>query len=169
LCQRVPVAPRLPAAQKVGRDQRIVGDRARGLAWATIAERHGLSERQCQNIIAEHLAAQRHVTNDDVARYVDELLLQLDRAVEEFALLAERTGNDPVRLGALKAKAGLLVQRLAILRLCGRIPADPYQLQWAVDAQRVRDVLLSVFGRYEVPDAALHEVRAAFTVRADAA
>jgi hypothetical protein len=38
------VAPQLPAAKQVRRDERIIADRARGLRWATIAERHGLSE-----------------------------------------------------------------------------------------------------------------------------
>ena len=109
------------------------------------------------------------MTSEDTAAYVDELILQLDAAVEQFALLAEQTKNEPIRLGALKAKAALLTQRLTILRLCGRIPANPYQLQWAVDAPRVRDVLLTVFRTYDVPDAALHEIKAAFTVRADAA
>ena len=148
------------------RDQRIVGDRARGLTWATIAQRHGLSERQCQNVVAEHLAAQRHVTTEDEAGYVDELLLQLDRAVEEFALLAEETRNHPVRLGALKAKSGLLVRRLTILRLCGLIPPSAYQLQWAVEGPSILDELLSVLCKYEVPDEALREISAALTPQA---
>ena len=46
---------RVTAQQKVERDALIVGDRARGLTWATIEARHGVTERQCRTIWAERL------------------------------------------------------------------------------------------------------------------
>ena len=46
---------RLSAHEKVARDDRIVADRARGLTWATIGARHGVTERQCRTIWAERL------------------------------------------------------------------------------------------------------------------
>jgi hypothetical protein len=50
------MAGRQDAASKVARDGRVVADRARGLVWATVAARHGLSERQCISIWKQKLA-----------------------------------------------------------------------------------------------------------------
>jgi hypothetical protein len=43
----------LTAQRKVERDAAVVRDRARGLTWATIAERHGLCERECLSMCRE--------------------------------------------------------------------------------------------------------------------
>lgn len=115
------MASGLSAVEKVERDERVVCDRVRGLTWATIAAAHGLSVRQCQNIVAARLDARRTGAVDDNTRIkLDELLMQLEASVEELALLAEKTGNDAVRLGATKAKVALLTQRSRVASLSNR-------------------------------------------------
>lgn len=160
---------RLPAAEKVRRDAQIVRDRARGLTWATIAERHGVSVRQCQAILSGHLAAQRGCTHADAAELVDELLMQFDATLEEFALLAEETRNDAVRVAALKSKAALLTQRLTVLRICGLLPASGYQLRYEIDARRVQTTLMSALVRHDLSNEVVDDLLGALEGRQNGA
>lgn len=82
---------RLTAQQKVERDARIVADRAAGLTWPTIARRHDLSERQCQEILRAHRAARPRFEARDPVDAVTEVVEQLDSVIEKFALVAEQT------------------------------------------------------------------------------
>jgi hypothetical protein len=78
------------AQQKVERDARIVADRAAGLTWPTIARRHDLSERQCQEILRAHRASRPLFEARDPVEAVSEVVEQLDSIVEKFALVAGR-------------------------------------------------------------------------------
>ena len=83
---------RATAQQKVERDARIVADRARGLTWATIEARHGVTERQCRTIWAERL---RKVSAEpvDVREALTEAITQFDAAIEDVSILAEIDGE----------------------------------------------------------------------------
>jgi hypothetical protein len=144
------------AAQKVKRDARVVADRARGLRWATIAERHGLSETMCRKIWHEQRSAEdfRSLRPSEV---VDEVVAQLEAVVEELALVAQTTNNDAVRLGAIKARTATLIQRVELLQWLGRVPVAP-RLRWEIGMEATANVVLAIFDRYRVPDAAAHEL-----------
>jgi hypothetical protein len=49
--------PRMNAREKTNRDNQIVAARMRGQSWTTIAANYGLSERQCQNVLADYRAS----------------------------------------------------------------------------------------------------------------
>jgi len=121
LRQRVPVAPRLQAAEKARRDERIVADRARGLRWSTIAQKHNLSERQAREVWRERLSAE-HLESLDGRDAIAEALLQIEAAIEDLALLAQTTNNDPVRLGAIRARLDAMGDRVTPLRVGGYLP-----------------------------------------------
>jgi hypothetical protein len=104
------VAPRLPAAKKVRRDEQIVRDRASGLLWSTIAQNHHLSERQAREVWRERLAAEP-LEELDGRDWLRQVLLQTEQAVEELALLARTTRNDAVRLGAIRGRLAAMAQR----------------------------------------------------------
>src|SRR4051812_10719509 len=97
------MASRLNAEGKVARDARIVADRARGMSWATVASRNGLSERMCLAVWKERLAAEP-LEAADPREALLEAAAQLDAAIEDLALLAQATANDAVQLGAIKAR-----------------------------------------------------------------
>jgi hypothetical protein len=140
---------RLTAQQKVERDARIVADRAAGLRWPTVARRHELSERQCQQIVKEHRAAQPPFESHDPVDAVMELVEQLDSLVEKFALVAEETAHDAVRVGALRSQAAAMEQRFTVMHTLGLLPPlDLVRLD--VDMRRVMDTAVKVLKRHEV-------------------
>src|SRR5213078_2331252 len=53
-----------------------------------------------------------------------EALVQLEAAMEELALLAGTTSNDPGRLGRVRARLDAMGQRIMLLRLGGYLPAS---------------------------------------------
>jgi hypothetical protein len=119
------MAARLPASHKARRDAQIVADRARGLRWATIAERHGVTERQCRTVWRE--SQQGRVLSyeqEDPLASLDEAIASVDSVIEDLALLAESTNNDAVKLGAIRARLGALIERFALMRACGLVPRD---------------------------------------------
>jgi transposase len=144
------------AAAKVKRDARVVADRARGLRWATIAERQGLSETMCRKIWRERRSGE-DFRSLRPAEVVDETVAQLESVVEELAQLAASTRNDAVRLGAIKARAATLIQRLELLQALGRVPVAP-RLRWEIGMEFTANAVLAIFDRYEVPHAATQEL-----------
>jgi hypothetical protein len=70
------------------------------------------------------------------AEVVDEAVAQLESVVEELAQLAESTNNDAVRLGAIKARAATLHQRLELLWALGRVPLAPLPGEHRSDRER---------------------------------
>jgi hypothetical protein len=155
---------RTTAREKVQRDACVVADRARGLRWATIAKRNGLSETMCRKIWRERRSAE-DFRSLRPAEVVDEAVAQLESVVEELAQLAASTRNDAVRLGAIKARAATLIQRLELLQALGRVPVAP-RLRWEIGMEFTANAVLAIFDRYEVPHAATQELIDA--LRADA-
>jgi hypothetical protein len=80
----------------------VVADRLRGLTWPTIAQRHGLSERHCREILEQWRLSQPALDELDPLELVQEALEQRAMLVEELALLVEKSKHDAVRLGALR-------------------------------------------------------------------
>jgi hypothetical protein len=72
----------------VARDAKVVADRARGLTWPTIADRHALSERQCRSIWSEWVR-ERPLEPTDPRDALREAVAQLDATIEDTALFAE--------------------------------------------------------------------------------
>jgi hypothetical protein len=116
------VGTRATASEKVERDALVAADRARGLTWATIGERHGLSDRQCRAIVKERRASQPLLRDHDAEDAVREALEQLDALIEKFALLADRASHSGVKLGALKAQATTLGARFTLMQQVGLLP-----------------------------------------------
>jgi hypothetical protein len=144
------------AAEKVKRDARIVADRARGMQWSTIAKTHRLSETQARNIWRQRRLAEDFRTLRP-AEVVDEAVAQLEAMIEELAELAATTHNDAVRLGAIKARAATLHQKIELLWALGRVPIAP-RLRWEIGMEATANTVLAIFDRYGVPDAATQDL-----------
>jgi hypothetical protein len=150
------MAGRLNAQGKVARDGHIVADRARGLTWATVADRHGLSERQCIAIWKDRLAAQP-LEEVDPREALLEAVAQLDAAIEDCSLLAETTANDAVRLGSIKTRLAAMREKHDLLRLAGLLPYSPQAARTESEIWQMADEAVRVFEKYAVPDEARDE------------
>lgn len=128
--------PRPGAEAQTRRNQAIIYDRARGLGWTSIAERHRLSTRQAQKIWARRLE-QQHDQTGDVLTQVFEELAYLEAAVEELAELASDSKNDAVRLGAIKAKIDAQGKRVELKRILGLLPSRLENIRLASESQKV--------------------------------
>ena len=51
-----------------------------------------------------------------------ELVEQLDSLIEKFALVAQETAHDAVRVGALRSQAAAMEQRFTVMLTVGLLP-----------------------------------------------
>jgi hypothetical protein len=149
---------RLTAQEKVGRDRQVVADRLRGLTWSTIAQRHALSERHCREIVEQWRVSQPALDELDPLELVQEALERREALIEEFALLAERSKHEAVRLGALKARHAALIDYTGLLMACGLLPRSLGRAAVEIDVRRLTQHILDVFDRYGVDEAARRDL-----------
>jgi hypothetical protein len=136
----------------------VIADRARGLPWAHIAERHGVTERQCRNIWSQRRQAGEGVHGVDWQALVLDAIATYEAAIEDLACLADSTGNDAVKLGAIKARVSVVGDRLSFLRTVGLLPSDPQTAAARQDMEATVAAIFQVFDRYGLPDEAADEV-----------
>ena len=84
--------------ERAVRNSDVVRARARGLGWEEIASRFDLSERQCRRILADYRESRPSPHEIDPIETIQMAMEHYDAAIEDFALLAEQTTNDAVRL-----------------------------------------------------------------------
>ena len=152
---------RATAHDKVRRDAAIVADRARGLQWRTVADRYGLSERQCRAIWTEAQAVRRTDHVQDAEAIVHDVIASLDALVEDLALLSEGTSNDSVRLGAIKARMQAVEQRFGVMRAAGLLPPTWEALRVDLDGRKVAQRIFDVFEAHGVDEVVKDDVLAA--------
>ena len=143
---------RLRAREKVERDRLVVADRARGLTSATIADRHGLSERQSRSIWTESLDAHEALSSPDPFEAVAEALARWDAVIERFAIVADEATQDSVKLGALKAQADALRTRLILAHAVGLLPRDLGLFRREADVRVVATKILRTLEAHNVPE-----------------
>lgn len=151
------VPRRSNAREQVRRDARIVADRARGLTWPTIAERHGLSERRCRTIWKTRVSGLDDLGERDLVATLRDAIANLDAVIEDCALLAERTANDSVRLGAIKARMAAMSEKLGLLQRCGLLP-DFGLWRYEIDVRLVSRTILDVFDEHGIEGDVRHEI-----------
>ena len=132
------------------RNADVVRARARGLGWDAIATRFELSERQCRRILGDYRASRPRLHEIDPIEAIEQALECYDGAIEELALLAERTKHDAVRLGAIKSRLDALGSKLSLMSATGLMP-DFHHLRVEVDVQRVVDTVARVLSVHAVP------------------
>ena len=151
---------RLAAADKVRRDAGVVADRARGLTWATIAQRHDLTPRACQLIWSQRASGDSATLLIDPQEALLEALEQLDRMAEDCSLLWESTRNDSIKVAALKQRHAVMADRFRLLMAVGVLPSNLGGFATEIDAVELGRVLLELFDRHGLDDDALQELQA---------
>lgn len=152
------MAERLDAEGKVARDRRIVLDRGRGLSWATIAERHDLSERQCRTVWEQRRTAGQELGEREPVEELRDLIDEIDAAGEACALLIESTKNDSVKVAAIKARLTVLGRKFELLHACGLLPRDLARLGAELDLRQLESAMLTVFDDHGVSDEAAQDL-----------
>ena len=139
------------AREKTARDNEIVAARMRGLSWTTIAGSFGLTERQCQNILADYRASHPRLRERDPIEIVDEMLDRYEAAQEELALVSATTKHDATRVGAIRTRLGALEAQANLLMLVGVLPRDLGLLRADIDLQAMGREMVAVLNEFEVP------------------
>ena len=139
------------AREKTARDNEIVAARMRGLSWTTIAGSFGLTERQCQNILADYRASHPRLRERDPIEIVDEMLDRYEGAQEELALVSATTKHDATRVGAIRTRLDTLEAQANLLMLVGVLPRDLGLLRADIDLQAMGREMVAVLKEFEVP------------------
>jgi hypothetical protein len=146
------------AREKTNRDNQIAAARMRGLSWATIAGTFGLTERQCQNILADYRASHPRLRERDPLELLDELLEHYQGAQEELAEISATTTHDATRVGAIRTRLDALAAQTNLLMLVGVLPRNLGQLRHDLDVQELARQTLAVFDRHGVSIEAKREL-----------
>jgi hypothetical protein len=88
---------------------------------------------------------------DDPVQAFAELLTQSDALIEEYALLAESTRNDSIKLGALKARSAEIGNKTRLLQAAGLFPHVP---RWRKEILELAKAVVDAFNRHEVSEEA---------------
>ena len=103
------------------RDAAIIADRASGMGWTTVAERHSVSERHARRIVECGYARHVESTELEIAAIFTETLARIDQTLDELAVLSRHTRNEAVKLGALKARMDVLERRMEVQQTLRRL------------------------------------------------
>ncbi len=145
--------------QREARDARVYADRRRGVSWAAIEERHGVSARQGLRIV-DRMADRRPLIEVDPDEAVRELLEHFEQAIEDLAMLVDST-NDAVRVAAITRRVEIVERRVLTLRELGLIPADWRRWRHGLEARELYGRLVGVLSRHpDVPASVVAELAA---------
>lgn len=136
--------------ERARRNTEIVEARARGLSWPTIAVASGLSERHCRRVVADFRASAPRLHDTDPVEVIEDALHQYRDAAEELALIAGQTGNESVRVGAIKARLDCLRSTTALMQEVGVLPHDLGQLAVEIDVRQMVVRVLAVFDELDL-------------------
>jgi hypothetical protein len=79
-------------------------------------------------------------------------------AIEDLAMLAQATNNDPVRLGAIRARLDAMAQRATLLRLGGYLPATRRAEMVEADIRRMGEDIFKAIEKHQVPDEVVEDL-----------
>ncbi len=100
----------------------------------------------CRSIWNEHLREQP-LGPDNPTEALREAAAYWDAAIEDLALLAETTRNDPVRLGAITRRLEAMTRKQDLLRLAGVLPFSPQATRTELQMEKMTDVIVELFER----------------------
>ena len=139
------------AREKTARDNKIVAARMRGLSWTTIAGSFGLTERQCQHILADYRASHPRLRERDPVEILDDMLDAYTAAQEDLAMVAATTKHDATKVGAIRTRLDALAAQTHLLTLVGVLPRDLGVLRHDIDVHAMAREMVAVLTKFEVP------------------
>jgi hypothetical protein len=137
----------------------VVGARAQGLSWRAIEAIHGIKERTGRRDV-DRWRSEQDGGPRDPERTLEDAIHFWERAISDLAELAERTSNDAVALGAIKARLDAAVGRLEPLRAVGQIPRSLAVWRSQIELLAIFEAFGELLGRPDVPVELLRDFRA---------
>jgi hypothetical protein len=149
---------RLPAAEKVKRDQQLIRDRLRGAAWGTLAEKYGIDGSTARRIFyawrqSNHGKKHMDLSGRDPIEIVWETAARYEAWIEQLAEIAwDPDAQDSVRVGAINSQMAATEKLTTLLQATGILPRHLGKLRIEADVRLVAQRILEVFAEEEVPE-----------------
>lgn len=139
-----------------GREIAALRAQAKPVAWKTVAEHVGLSQRQCQEVYAQFLDWEQPL--HDPMRVVDETIDSLTVAMHEAWLTYEGAdAGSSVRVQAIRTAMDAAITRLQVMRAAGRAPRSLAAPTLAAEMQGVFRDFAELLRRHDVDDGVLRD------------
>jgi hypothetical protein len=133
------------------RDADVIAARARGLSWREVSRRFDISDRHCRRIVAEYRESGPKLHEVDPVEVIEDALASYDAAIEDFALLAEQTGHDGTRLGAIRGRLEATSAKLGLMTSVGVLPRNLGRLAVEIDVRKAAATAIDVLDRNGIP------------------
>jgi hypothetical protein len=147
-------------SEKRHRDAEIVRERAMGVSFVTIAERHEINERTVRRIVEKWWATEPATLEIDPRAVVIDTIRSLEQSIEWYALKALTAANETVQLGAMKARDEAFAHRIEVLRSLRLLPFDWQRWSQAQLDRHLFGRLVGVLARHpNVPPDVIEELR----------
>lgn len=145
---------------KTTRDE-IIELRLQGVTWPVIAKELGVSERVCRRTYADWSKTDLSLDNipDPLGWYMEQLAM-LEAQYEDLGEIVFDADSPGVKLKAIDQQLRVMDQSLKLRVEAGFFPPQFILIEKARKLERTMRVILEVFERYDVPRAAVAEIRA---------
>ncbi len=156
--RKIPVLLRRPTQHDRARVwERVVAERARGDRWREIAERAGLSTRQCRRIWVAHAHSAPTRQHSDLICEIDAAISGYDADIEQLALISASTRSEVARVAAIRARIATRSRKLELLQVAGVLDGTRTEH----DVRAVARAVMRAFDEHGVTDEARRAVLAA--------
>jgi acetolactate synthase small subunit len=127
----------LTAAERVQRHAEIAEAVLRGLAVKQVARTYNVSERHVYRVMADYRSSQPKLRDINPVQVVEDRLMMLQAAAEEYALIAQTTTNETLRVNAITKRLDAYQQATELMQAAGVMPNNLGTINVAIDVKRV--------------------------------
>jgi len=128
---------KMTLAKRAGRHADIVEAWLRGLGPTQIAATFSLSQRQVYRVIAEYKESQPVLTDQDPIAILEERLMKLEAAAQEYALIAQTTKSEQIRVAAISKRLDAYQQATELMQKTGILPNNLGTLGVTLDVKQL--------------------------------
>lgn len=147
------------ALEKTQRDREIIADRARGLTWDQVAEKHNIDGSTARRAWAAVRDSQKdEISGADPMDTVFDLIRSYEEWMAQLAKIAEDSANDSARIGAIRSQVDIAVKKTELLQATGLLPKQLGKLRVEMDIRYMTTQILALFDKYDVPVEAQKEL-----------
>jgi len=126
-----------------------------------IAERHGLSERQCRAVYTGWCKGETaRLWAVDPGDWVVETIARHESLIGTLAEIVENADNDAARVGARRTQSGLLIQLASLLVAAGVLPRNLTTARDRDDLVAAVERIMKVIERHNLGSEILQELAA---------
>lgn len=139
-------------SERADRHKDIVAAWLRGLGPTQIADTFNLSERHVYRIIEEFRESQPAVNDQDPVEILQEKLMRLEAAAQEYALIAQTTSNEQIRVGAIAKRLDAYQQATELMQKTGVLPNNLGTLAITMDVKKLAKRVVDAVEQMDLSD-----------------